>query len=516
MENDIADPIHSTATQTAADFSHRFPFTAGNRMDVSAGGLLKGPGGERDDLIPAIAPVGTWIINAAAVRLIGVDRLDRISALVAAKSIKGWFSPGEYVIRPAVSAVLGRKLLQTTCDIGNDVHRGRLDANGKMVELLVEAFDEAIAELERGPITPVDPDKIRADETEDGIRLGLGGNLGVALGAGVDEINRSRTQDRADQAEARANEALELQKQTAAPTIALHGIQLSEAKQKQDEATAVRNHLNAWQQGRDKIQAGDYSDFSAALQEYNKNQEPFDDGYTFAAQSTPKGQVLNHINSDGKILGVYSKDDALKLYELGMSQKLKFLSPTYFAAAQKAQAEAHEKEADRKTKLDIANTYAGSRNYAADARYDAAVDAADIRGDATVEAAGIRGSLRGGLTATQERANLEIDAARETVAGLVPQEIQRRTAKTTNTGRENPDFDPGLARAASLAARRKVGTDDWFDKRQGQQKPAVGSDRADVGTRFTADPAMKGYALGKETPNGVEVLKEGRVIGHYR
>jgi hypothetical protein len=27
---------------------------------------------------------------------------------------------------------------------------------------------------------------------------------------------------------------------------------------------------------------------------------------------------------------------------------------------------------------------------------------------------------------------------------------------------------------------------------------------------------MSGYTLGRETPNGVEVIKSGKVVGHYR
>lgn len=122
---------------------------------------------------------------------------------------------------------------------------------------------------------------------------------------------------------------------------------------------------------------------------------------------------------------------------------------------------------------------------------------------------------RGGPSLAQQRGNLEIDAARNAVAGLTPQEIQRKTAKTTNTGRENPDFDPTLERAMNLSGRRKVGADDHFDQRQQAQQPA-GTDGDHV-TRFRADKAMQGHSMGKQTPNGVEVLdSSGKVIGHYR
>lgn len=118
------------------------------------------------------------------------------------------------------------------------------------------------------------------------------------------------------------------------------------------------------------------------------------------------------------------------------------------------------------------------------------------------------------LSLPQQRSNAEIDAARNAVSGLTPQEIQRKTAKTTNTGRENPDFDPTLERAVTLAGRRKVGSDDHFDGLQGQH--AAGDD-GDVTTRFKSDQAMTGHALGKQTELGTEVLdRAGKLIGHYR
>ncbi|WP_265948315.1 hypothetical protein [Dechloromonas sp. A34] len=119
------------------------------------------------------------------------------------------------------------------------------------------------------------------------------------------------------------------------------------------------------------------------------------------------------------------------------------------------------------------------------------------------------------LTLPQTRSNFEIDAARERIAGLSAQEIQRRTAKTTNTGRENPDFDPLLERAVTLANRRKYGADDHFDQRQ-QAQQATGQ-AGDAMTRFKADKAMAGHSLGKLTNQGVEVFDStGNLIGHYR
>lgn len=122
----------------------------------------------------------------------------------------------------------------------------------------------------------------------------------------------------------------------------------------------------------------------------------------------------------------------------------------------------------------------------------------------------------GQLTLPQRRSNFEIDAARERIAGLSADEIKRKTANFTATGRENPDFDPTLAKAVSLANRRKYGDDADFDQRQQQEQQPAGTD-GDVMTRFRADAGMKGHTMGKQTDLGVEVLDaSGKLIGHYR
>lgn len=155
---------------------------------------------------------------------------------------------------------------------------------------------------------------------------------------------------------------------------------------------------------------------------------------------------------------------------------------------------------------------------------------------------------RGNLTQAQERSNIEIDAAREVVAGMDPAEIRRLTAKATSTGRENKDYRPDLARAAALAGRRKIGDDKWFDSRskgtdlpgaaqqdsdplglrsnrlrfdaQGNRVPVASTPRADVAdlaNRFATDPTMKNMRLGALKPDGREVLDaSGKLIGHYR
>lgn len=120
-------------------------------------------------------------------------------------------------------------------------------------------------------------------------------------------------------------------------------------------------------------------------------------------------------------------------------------------------------------------------------------------------------------TLTQQARNDEIQAAREKVADITDEEIKRRTAKFTATGRENPNFDPNLERAARLAGRRMVGDDPAFDSRTAAPQQAPVQAANDVARRFQTDPAMKGRKMGKQTERGVEVLDaSGKLLGHYR
>jgi hypothetical protein len=101
------------------------------------------------------------------------------------------------------------------------------------------------------------------------------------------------------------------------------------------------------------------------------------------------------------------------------------------------------------------------------------------------------------------------------VAGLSDEDIRQRTTPTTATGRENPLFDPAIARAAKLAGRRKIGDDEAFDQRQPRQPAQPSGD--DVAQRFQTDPQMKGNRLGRVTEKGREVFDaSGKLIGFYQ
>lgn len=124
------------------------------------------------------------------------------------------------------------------------------------------------------------------------------------------------------------------------------------------------------------------------------------------------------------------------------------------------------------------------------------------------------------LSTPQQRANEEIDAAREALAGMNRNEVMRRTQSATATGRNNPDYDPQLAGQWKLANRRKYGDDAQFDaytkKAPAKQENPQAKQHSDITRRLATDPAMKGMRGGRLTPKGMEVIDaNGRVVGHY-
>lgn len=261
-----------------------------------------------------------------------------------------------------------------------------------------------------------------------------------------------------------------------------------------------QRYANAWAGGVRRYAVGDTQGAMDAFQKlYN---ESFDDGHQIKLTALPKGKgyQADLLDGDGKVVNTHTGS-----VEQLLSQAVTALDPVSaakFNVQQQAKRDAEEATLNRQLELERL-------------RQEGRLDQEDRR-DARLTQRLASQHTRGGLTAVQERGNLEIDAARERVAGMSPDEIRRRTAKATDTGRENKDFDPGLARAVNLAARRKTGADDWFDQRQGRAAPAAPVDRQDVAGRFRADPQMNRYRLGKQTPQGIEVLDtSGKLVGHY-
>jgi hypothetical protein len=82
------------------------------------------------------------------------------------------------------------------------------------------------------------------------------------------------------------------------------------------------------------------------------------------------------------------------------------------------------------------------------------------------------GQDSGGVTSAQFANNAEIDAARRylTESGLGMADVIARTQEQTATGRENPDYDPYLARSFNLAMQRKIGDDPDFESFQSRYR----------------------------------------------
>lgn len=284
-----------------------------------------------------------------------------------------------------------------------------------------------------------------------------------------------------------------------------------------------KQYAKAWASG---ARALAFGDTAGALRNFEKlyNDQLPDGNRVRMAPITGERDLfsIEQIGPDGTVLGS-RQGSAQQL----ASAAAVFLSPTeavkHFAGEQSKRAAAAD-TAQRQQALEVARQQ--GRLEADDRtlqRTQLQIDAADRRSAHQIVAADNRLARQlearadgGGLTAAQQRSNFEIDAARDAVAGLTPEDIRRRTAPTTATGRENPDYDPRLARHAALAARRKIGQDEVFDAMDRRPAPAT-PERREIVKRFQSDAAMSRYRLGRDTPKGVEVLDAGGTLrGYYR
>ena len=290
---------------------------------------------------------------------------------------------------------------------------------------------------------------------------------------------------------------------------------LDEAKRFQEFVNTAegQDYASAWVDGMRRYAIGDHAGALNAFEDLY-NRQLYNDGRTvkLTPQDGGKNYRMEIFDQDGNSLMA-----GVKPAETIANQAALFLEPSRAVEFHAKEAAARQREAaTTERQFQVEDLRQRGREYAEDRRDDRLaqrLSAQSANLDRRLEAQ----QGRGGLTAAQQRGNFEIDAAREYVSGLDPAEIRRRTAKTTDTGRENPNFDPALAKATSLAARRKIGDDADFDNRSNRPQAAPSIDRQDVAKRFRADRAMNSYRLGKDTANGVEVMDgTGKVIGHYR
>lgn len=242
---------------------------------------------------------------------------------------------------------------------------------------------------------------------------------------------------------------------------------VAEAKAWRDFTESEQGHAyaNDFAQAQRLLTAGDYDTAAPVLEKlYNRG---YPDGRQVKLTSLGDGQFKADVfdQKSGKQLGSRTMPGA----DMG-KMAIGALAPTKvveFMAQQQGKREAEGASLNKSLELErLRQEGADVRDDRRDERLQQRLDAQTVNLERRLSTQG----ARGGLTAAQQRANAEIDAAREAVSGLSPQDIMRRTAKATNTGRENPDYDPGLARQAALANRRKIGDDEMFD----QPKPKGG------------------------------------------
>jgi len=167
------------------------------RADFTPGGDVQGPGTETSDDIPAWLSDGEIVHNAEAVKLAGKDALLEIND--AGLEVRdGKATPEE------AQAKIGQAMIQ----------RGKELTGGSR-------FMKRGVKLAGGGF--------------------LGGNLGVALGAGVDQYNlqSARTQQRE-----LADRSYELQKQNADQLKEAHDLQIEEAKAQRAEKASFKDAMN--------------------------------------------------------------------------------------------------------------------------------------------------------------------------------------------------------------------------------------------------------------------------------
>lgn len=89
--------------------------------DGSKGGLTRGPGGPKDDLIPTELPEGGFVMPAGAVHLFGHERLESMrregeaedaSSDKPARTVKAMTSPDEFILPPGTVRLYGRGQLE--------------------------------------------------------------------------------------------------------------------------------------------------------------------------------------------------------------------------------------------------------------------------------------------------------------------------------------------------------------------------------------------------------------------
>lgn len=146
-------------------------------------GLVSGPGTATSDEVQAEGRPGIFVLNAETVRVLGSDRLTALVRQIRAMRARLWLSDGEFVVPPDVVAVLGADFLLSQNRAGLDLREGAPDPQAIEAQML-----EALALTEE-----------RLASWQPAARMAMGGNLGIALGAGVQEFKSQQQAARENQ-----------------------------------------------------------------------------------------------------------------------------------------------------------------------------------------------------------------------------------------------------------------------------------------------------------------------------
>jgi hypothetical protein len=284
---------------------------------------------------------------------------------------------------------------------------------------------------------------------------------------------------------------------------------VEEAKRYRDfmDSESGRSYSHEWSKGVRKLMIGDHQGALSTWQTlYNK--QLYDDGNSVKLTPTEDGK---QVQAD--------------FFDKGGKQIHTLTQPIDAFARQAGMALAPEKLVEFRAKNEAAKEHEGAllnRNLELERLRQEGRDTQDDRRDerlaTRLEADAARRAGGGGMSVPQQRLNDSIDAARQQLTGMSQEDVLRKTQSSLSSGRTNPEFDINLSRAAKLATSRKYGEDPEHDKfSSGKANDnAVANARGDVAKRFRADPAMNMRTLGKDTPNGIEVMEKGKLIGYFR
>lgn len=316
----------------------------------------------------------------------------------------------------------------------------------------------------------------------------LGGNMGIALGSGVDEYDKQR--------KLKSDEAWnDVRMKLAKPEL-----------DTLDEATAARRSSLQLQGAENQANASMIGDkmSNARLKLMNDNATQEDQAY---------GRLSQHLR-DRDYEGATRYANSLNLPQFGGSKVSSFAhDPATGATA----------TLDDGRTVGIPQTSLDRGTKALNGKYDFMTNRVTgdiIRvNDRTGEAEPViraDGTVNRPLSLAQQTSNKQIEISRRKIAGMSPEEIRRRTTKTSDTDRNNPDYDPMLAQHARLANRRMYGSDPWYDQQGQPQQPPAQPQQNPYAAKFNADPKMRGNTLGAKTSRGYQVLDaSGKVVGYY-